>query len=109
MKRSQPYARWKTVGSSSTLAFDRGLLEEKCIVAIGEILGVDEDQLTGLCRSIFGLRSMNNFQKTLAWQYYRGAMPVRDKLYKDESAVSRVCPRCAQSDENSSVCPHPVP
>ena len=30
---------------------------------------------------------------------YRHDLPVRDKLYRHGSAVTRTCPRCAQSDE----------
>ena len=42
---------------------------------------------------------MDNFQMSLAWQCYRGALPVRDKLYRNGSANSPTCPRCAQGDE----------
>lgn len=67
---------------------------------LGETLGVDEDELAGLFRRTFGpVTSMDNVQKSVAWQCYRGALPVRGKLYRHRSAARPDCPKCAQSDE----------
>lgn len=35
------------------------------------IEGVDKNKLAGLLRRTFGSEDMENFQKYLAWQYYR--------------------------------------
>jgi hypothetical protein len=86
-------------GGSSTMEFYRGLVEGKSDDVLGETLGVDGKKLAALYRRTFGPGPMDNFQKSLAWQCYRGALPVRDKLYRHGSAVTRTCPRCAQGDE----------
>eukprot|EP00106_Octopus_bimaculoides_P008662 XP_014776104.1 PREDICTED: rho guanine nucleotide exchange factor 10-like [Octopus bimaculoides] len=44
---------------------------------------------------------MDNFQRSLAWKCYRGALPVRDKLYRHSSRNTG--PRCGQSDETAVV------
>ncbi|MCP3653585.1 MAG: zinc-binding domain-containing protein [Herbaspirillum sp.] len=87
------------VDGSSTLAFYRGLVEGMSDDGLGAILGVDANSLSALFRRTFRSGTMDNFQKSLAWQCYRGALPVRDKLYRHGSANNRTCPRCAQGDE----------
>jgi hypothetical protein len=84
---------------SSTMEFYRGLVVGKSDDVLGETLGIDGEKLAALYRRTFGPGPMDNFQKSLAWQCYRGALPVRDKLHRHGSAVTRTCPRCAQSDE----------
>jgi hypothetical protein len=93
------YQSGNAIGGSSTLAFYRGLVAGKSDDVLGETLGIDEEELAGLFRRTFSPGTMDNFQKSLAWQCYRKALPVRDKLYRHGSAVRRSCPRCAQSDE----------
>ena len=87
------------VVGKTTPAFYRGLVEGMSDDGLGETLGVDEGCLSGLFWRTFRSGIMDNFQKSLAWQCYRGALPVRDKLYRHGSANSRTCPRCDQGDE----------
>ncbi len=93
------YQSSNTVSVASTQTLYRGLVLGKRDDVLGETLGADESELAGLFRRTFGPGTMDNFQKSLAWQCYRKALPVRDKLHRHGSAVSRACPRCAQGDE----------
>lgn len=54
------------VGGSSTLEFDRGLMESKSNGVLGEVLSIRWDQLAGLLQNTFGSESMDNLQKSLA-------------------------------------------
>lgn len=42
---------------------------------------------------------LDNYQKSMARQCYRCALPVRDKLSRYASSSSPTCPRCGQDSE----------
>ena len=87
-------------GCNTTKAFYRGLVEGRYDDDLGANLGVDEDYLTRLFQTTFGPGPMDNHQRSLAWQCYRGALPVRDKLYRHGSRNTEpTCPRCRLNDE----------
>lgn len=66
---------------------------------LGEILGVEEDQLVVLFQRTLELGAMDRFQKSPVWKCYRGILSVRDKLYRRGSAVNRACLRFTLDDE----------
>ena len=93
-------SRVGNVGSMrSTLEFYSGMIVGKAEDVLGESLGADEGQLADLFRRTFGPKYLNNYQKSLAWQCYRSALPVRDKLSRHGGRVSPICPRCEQDRE----------
>lgn len=89
----------KAVRVSSTMALYRGLVVKGNNDILGEILGVDEFQLASLFQRTLSWGLWGNFQKPLAWQCYKGTLPVRDKLYKHRSVIRQTCPRCVQSNK----------
>ncbi|GAB1597330.1 hypothetical protein Ahia01_000009400 [Argonauta hians] len=86
-------------GDPPTSVYYKGLVRHMSDDDLGERLGVSELQLSGLFRRTFGPGPMDNFQRSLAWQLYRGALPVRDKLKRHGCAVTRICQRCMQAEE----------
>lgn len=87
------------VGGSCVKEFYRRILTDKSDNDPGGILGVERDQLTDIFRGPFGPEPMDNFQKSLAWQYQRNALLIRDQLYRLGSAVRRPCPKRTQCDD----------
>lgn len=59
----------------------------------------DGNQLINLLERTVRPVYMDNYQKSLVWQYYRSGLPVRDKLSTHESVVSPICPRCGEGRE----------
>lgn len=60
----------------------------------GETLGLDDTQLATLFQRTFESKTLDNFQKSLVWQCYRGALPIWDKLTRHGIPGSSNCPRC---------------
>lgn len=58
-----------------SMDFYRWSVEVKSNDRLGEAIGFNEDKLTELFRKTFESKYLDNFQKTLAWQYYRSACP----------------------------------
>ncbi|GAB1599396.1 hypothetical protein Ahia01_000216800, partial [Argonauta hians] len=88
------------LSGSSTSFFYRELVQIGNNDVLGETLTVDDDQLAGLFRRTFGPGPMDNFQRSLAWQCYRGALPVRDKLFRHGyQRYGQLCPRCDRENE----------
>lgn len=94
----------------STKAFYSGLIKGRCDDDFGEILGMDEEYLDRFFRFTFRSRPMDNFQRSPAWQCYRGALPVQDKLYRHRSRSRNTGPsrsRCSQK-VTKSFCTHSI-
>lgn len=67
---------------------------------LGVPLDVDEDKLGSLFRRTLGpCTTMDNFHKSLARQFYRGAQPVRGKLQRHWNTFRWNHSICEQSDE----------
>lgn len=67
-------------------------MEETNDGTLGGTLHFEEVERIIVCffRKTFGSETVDNFQKLLNWQCYRGrALPVQDKLYMRRSTVRR--------------------
>lgn len=47
---------------------------------VRDTLDLDEDQLLNLLKRIFGRVYLDNYQKSLVWQFCRSAVPIQVKL-----------------------------
>lgn len=89
----------KVSGRGSTIAFYRRLVEEGCEDDLRMTLGLRYIQLESLFLRTFGLKTMDNFQNSLTWQCYRGALPVQDKLARHGQCHTQTSPRCGLDRE----------
>lgn len=64
----------------SAASFYSGFVNADCIYAFGETLGIEDNPLDNLFQRTFGLTTLDNFQKFLVWQCYRGAWVVLQLL-----------------------------
>ncbi|XP_036366636.1 uncharacterized protein LOC118766888 [Octopus sinensis] len=68
-----------------------------------DTLGLGDNQLDSLFRRTFGPGCLDNFPKSLAWQCYRGALPIRDKLARHGQTTTADCPRCGRDRKLSCM------
>lgn len=76
------------------------LVEFKRDDILGETLGFNKDQLASLFKRTFGPSYLDNYQKSLTWQHYRGVLSVHGKLSRHRISVPLACPRSEQDNES---------
>lgn len=87
------------VGGGNHRRFYRGLVEYMPDLVLWETLGFDRSHIINMFGGIFGPRSVNNFQKSLAWLCYWYDLALRERVSSHGGNLSTMCPRSERASE----------